>query len=73
MAGTENQVFENKRVLLMKFIGRTMTQKDVKNEGRSPEFVENKGGKSAPRSLLKTSELPCFHDDLLKGKEIRQW
>jgi hypothetical protein len=45
MVGTENQVFENRGFMLMKFRNGAATQKDVKNEECSSEFIENKGAK----------------------------
>jgi hypothetical protein len=45
MVGTENQVFENREVVLMKLRNKVMTQRDVKNEDSSSEFIENKGAK----------------------------
>jgi hypothetical protein len=45
MVGTENQVFENREVMLMKFSNGALTQRDVKNEDSSSEFIENKGAK----------------------------
>jgi hypothetical protein len=35
MVGTKNQVFENRVVRLIDFRRGALTQKDVKNEGRS--------------------------------------
>jgi hypothetical protein len=45
MVGAENQVFENRGVLLANFGNGALTQKDVKNEDCSSEFIENKGEK----------------------------
>jgi len=45
MVGAENQVFEKKEDILMKLRNGGLTQKDVKNEECSSEFIENKGAK----------------------------
>ena len=50
--------------------GSADLKKDVKNEGCTSEFIENKGAKKdAPQSLLKTSKLAYFHEELLKRKD----
>jgi hypothetical protein len=43
MAGLKNQVVENKVVMSTEFQDAALIQKDVKNEGCSSEFIENKG------------------------------
>jgi hypothetical protein len=59
--------------VLFKVRNGALGERDVKNEGCSSEFIENKGAKkSAPQSLLKTHRLDCFHDELLKGKEVNR-
>jgi hypothetical protein len=45
VAEAEIQVIENNGVTLTELRDRTLTQKDVKNEGCSSEFIENKGAK----------------------------
>jgi hypothetical protein len=45
MAGTEIQMFENRRVMLMRISRGGNREKDVKNEGWTSEFIENKGTK----------------------------
>ena len=45
MVGRENQVIENRVVILMKFEVGKLTQKDVKNGGCSGWLIENKGTK----------------------------
>jgi hypothetical protein len=51
--------------------GMGVDLRDVKNEGCSSEFIENKEAKkSAPQELMKTKRLSYFQDESLKGKEI---
>jgi hypothetical protein len=61
MAGVKNQVIENKGVITTEFLGGALTQKDVKNEGWSSEFIENKRAKKVVlRVYSKQSSYPMF-------------
>ena len=54
----------------MKFGIEALTQKDVKNEGRSHLFIENKGAKKVLPLVDENKQVINFNDELLKEKEI---